>query len=194
MWMSGGTSKGGYFIAEDLPADEAARDSFQLDAKLVSELKAFAQQRSVTLYTTLLAVFKLLLARYTGQSDIIIGSPTAGRHRAAFSALVGYFVNLLPLRTTCDANATFDEFLQEVRRTVLAAIEHQDYPLSLLVKHARDSRDSTRLQLFQAVFAWQQAHVLNETEWAGLALSEAGARMRFAASVVESTLRVRHDC
>lgn len=179
----------------DIPTDRtrasvrtfaASSHSFQLDAKLVSELKAFAQQRSVTLYTTLLAVFKLLLARYTGQSDIIIGSPTAGRHRAAFSTLVGYFVNLLPLRTTCDANATFDEFLQEVRRTVLAAIEHQDYPLSLLVKHARDSRDSTRLQLFQAVFAWQQAHVLNETEWAGLALSEAGARMRLGNLEIES--------
>lgn len=188
--------------ALDIPTDRprasvqtfaASSHSFQLDAKLVSELKAFAQQRSVTLYTTLLAVFKLLLARYTRQTDIIIGSPTAGRHRAAFSPLVGYLVNLLPLRTTCDANATFDEFLQEVRRTVLAAIEHQDYPLSLLVKHARDSRDSTRLQFFQTVFAWQQAHVLNETEWAGVALGEAGARMRLGNLEIESLALKRRE-
>ena len=179
----------------DIPADRprasgqtfaASSYSFQLDAKLVSQLKAFAQQRSVTLYTTLLAVFQLLLARYTGQNEPIIGSPAAGRHRAAFSALVGYFVNLLPLRTTCAVNATFDEFLQEVRRTVLAAIEHQDYPLSLLVKHTRDSRDSTRLQLFQVLFAWQQAHVLKETEWAGVALGETGARMRLGDLEIES--------
>ena len=188
--------------ALDIPTDRpraslrtftASSHSFQLDAKLVSELKAFAQQRSVTLYTTLLAVFQLLLARYTGQNDIIIGSPTAGRHRAAFSALVGYLVNLLPLRTTCDAKATFDEFLQEVRGTVLAAIEHQDYPLSLLAKHARDGRDSTRLQLFEAIFAWQQAHVLNETEWAGVALGEAGARMRLGDLEIESLALKRQE-
>ena len=186
----------------DIPTDRpraaaltyaASSHSFQLDAKLVSELKAFAQQRSVTLYMTLLAVFKLLLARYTGQNDIIVGSPTAGRHRAAFSAVVGYLVNPLPLRTTCDAKATFDELLQEVRRTVLAAIEHQDYPLSLVVKHARDSRDSTPSQPFQVLFAWQQAHVLNETEWAGFALGHAGARMRLGNLETESLALKRRE-
>ena len=167
--------------------------AFRLDAKLISELKSFSRERGVTLYMTLLAAFKLLLARYSGQADITVGSAMSGRHRAEFSGLVGYLVNLVALRTRCDADATFEEFLQEVRQTALAAVEHQDYPLSLLVKQTRAGGDHSRSPLFQAVFIWQKAHLRNNAEWAGFALGVDGARMWLGDLDVESLALERRE-
>src|SRR6185503_360536 len=115
-----------------------------------------------TLFMTLLAAFQLLLSRYTGQADILVGSPTTGRTKAELAGLVGYFVNPVVLRADLSGELTFETLLSQVRQTVLAAFEHQEYPFSLLVERLQPYRDPSRSPLFQVLFTLQKAHLLHE--------------------------------
>ncbi|MGF1478205.1 MAG: amino acid adenylation domain-containing protein, partial [Cyanophyceae cyanobacterium] len=125
----------------DLPTERGPRQqtnrggtyTFKLTRGLIQRLQALAQAERATLFMTLLAAFQVLLHRYTGQDDIVVGSPTAGR-KADFSRTVGYFVNLVGLRAKFTGKLAFKAFLAQVRQTVLEAIAHQDYPFSLLVE------------------------------------------------------------
>ncbi|MDM8557743.1 amino acid adenylation domain-containing protein [Candidatus Parabeggiatoa sp. HSG14] len=130
--------------------------SFQLAMELTQQLKSIAQSANATLYMILLAAFQVLLHRYTGQDDILVGSPTTGRSRNEFTEIVGYFVNMLVLRAKLDNNPTFTTFLSQVRQTVSEALVHQDYPFALLVKHLQPNRDSSRSPIFQISFAFQK--------------------------------------
>jgi amino acid adenylation domain-containing protein len=105
---------------------------------------------------TVLAGFQVLLQRYSGQEDIVVGSPTAGRLRPEWRKLVGYFVNPVVLRANLAGNPTFRDFLTQVRGTVLGAVEHQDYPFPLLVERLQPARDPSRSPLFQVNFAWEK--------------------------------------
>src|SRR2546427_15370 len=109
------------------------KQSFQFSQSLSEQLKAFSTEEGVTLFTTLLAAFKTLLHRYTGQDDILIGCPIAGRTRAELEGLIGLFANTLVFRTDLSGNPTFRELLDRVRKVTLAAHEHRDLPFEKLI-------------------------------------------------------------
>ncbi len=134
-----------------------AKQSFQFSQSLSEQLKAFSTEERVSLFTTLLAAFKTLLHRYTGQDDILIGSPIAGRTRAELEGLIGFFVNTLVLRTDLSGNPTFRELLDRVRKVTLAAHEHRDLPFEKLIDEIHLDRDLSRSPLFQVMFAHQNA-------------------------------------
>ncbi|HEY0098013.1 MAG TPA: MupA/Atu3671 family FMN-dependent luciferase-like monooxygenase, partial [Pyrinomonadaceae bacterium] len=179
----------------NLPADRprppmqtfrGASQSFKLSEELTRKLKTLGVARGATLYMTLLAAFEVLLYRYSGQEEIIVGSPVAGRSRAELAGLVGYFINPLALRADLSANPTFDSFLAQVRQTVLDAFAHQDYPFPLLVEKLHPHRDASRSPIFQAVFILQRAHLLDDEGLASFALGETGAQMKLGELALES--------
>jgi amino acid adenylation domain-containing protein len=148
----------------ELPTDRArpavqsfrgAKIELEIPHSLTSELRALSQQEGATLFMTLLAAFQILLSRYTGQEDISVGSPIAGRTRAEIEPLIGFFVNTLVLRTDLSGNPSFRELLQRVKRTALGAYGHQDVPFEKLVEELQPERDMGRHPLFQVMFALQ---------------------------------------
>jgi amino acid adenylation domain-containing protein len=149
--------------------------TFNLSEKVIQQLKKLSLAEGATFYMTLLATFQLLLYRYTGQEDIIVGSPFAGRTRHEFKEIVGYFVNPVILRANLSGNPSFKTFLAQVRQTVLEAIEHQDYPFALIVEQLQVHRDPSRSPLFQVLFNIQQVQRFEEVvaaqqNWEGLLL------------------------
>ncbi|NEP36451.1 amino acid adenylation domain-containing protein, partial [Moorena sp. SIO3B2] len=129
---------------------------WHLPEELNQQLRNLAKKENVTLYMVLLAAFQILLYRYTGQEDILVGSVTSGRSQAEFASIVGYFVNPVVLRANLSGDETFQEFLTQVRHTVLEALEHQDYPFALLVERLQPQRDPSRSPIFQVAFALLQ--------------------------------------
>ena len=147
-----------------------ARQSIELSSELTQGLKALSRKEGVTLYMTLLAAFQILLHRYTGQDDIVVGSPIANRNRIEIEGLIGFFVNTLVLRTDHSGNPTFRELLRRVRETALEAYAHQDLPFEKLVEELRPDRDLSRSPLFQAMFVFQNAPA-GELNFKGLNVS-----------------------
>jgi amino acid adenylation domain-containing protein len=148
----------------DLPTDrprpavvgsEGSAQRFALTTELSASLIALARQENCTLFMTLLAAFLTLLHRYTGQTDIVVGTPMAGRNRAELEGLIGFFVNTLVLRTSLGGDPTFRELLASVREVVLGAAAHQDLPFERLVEELQPERDLSRTPLFQVMFALQ---------------------------------------
>ncbi|HEY6186970.1 MAG TPA: MupA/Atu3671 family FMN-dependent luciferase-like monooxygenase [Pyrinomonadaceae bacterium] len=135
-----------------VPTLRGAIHSFPLDDDLTRRLRAFARAEGVTLYTTLLAAFYVLLHRYTNQEDIILNSPTASRSRSEFEEIVGYFANPVLLRASLAGNPTFMVFLNQVNKSVLGALDHQDYPFSLLVEQLQPAREPNRAPFSDVVF------------------------------------------
>ena len=150
----------------DLPTDRprlpvqtynGASHVFTLTDELSERLRRLAKAEGSTPFMVFLATFQVLLYRYTGQEDILVGSPTAGRSRPEFSGIVGYFVNMMILRADLSGNSTFRAFLKQVRQTVWDALEHQDYPFPLLVERLQPKRDASRSPIFQVSFGLQKA-------------------------------------
>ncbi|WP_276735262.1 non-ribosomal peptide synthetase [Bacillus sp. (in: firmicutes)] len=129
--------------------------TFQMDKELTSRIKRLAHKNRSTLYMTLLALYSAFLSRLSGQDDIVIGSPIAGRPHADLEAVLGMFVNTLALRTRPAGNKTFEEFLKEVRQTALEAYEHQDYPFEELVDKLGVQREMSRNPLFDTTLVLQ---------------------------------------
>ena len=115
------------------------------------------RREGATLYVTLLAAFQVLLHRHSGQVDIAVGSPIAGRARTELEGLIGFFVNTLVMRGDLSGNPGFRELLRRVRRTAMDAYAHQDVPFEKLVTLVRPDRRSSRAPLFQVMFALQNA-------------------------------------
>jgi amino acid adenylation domain-containing protein len=143
---------------------------FTLGRKLTEDLKALAVSRTATLYVTLMAAFELLLSRHTGQSDLLIGSPTTGRMWAEVAGVVGYFVNTVVIRADLSRPQMFTEFLEQVRHTVLAALEHQAYPFAALVERLQPERTMSRQPLVQVLFAFENTPAVS-VELAGMTVT-----------------------
>jgi amino acid adenylation domain-containing protein len=144
-------------------------ETVTLNTDTAQALKAFAKREQTTLYTLLLTIFKIMLHRYTGQTDLIVGSPTLGRPKQTFSDIVGFFVNPIALRSYPDATKPFKQYLAEVKTTVLAGLEHQHYPFSLLVENLQPERESELSPIYRAWFVLQ-ADTTEQPEAAALAL------------------------
>jgi amino acid adenylation domain-containing protein len=126
-----------------------------LDSRLKQELEDLSRQQGVTLFMTLLTAFKILLYRYTGQTNILVGSPIANRSKAEIEQLIGFFVNVLVLRTDLSGDLSFLDFLGRVKSTALEAYAHQDLPLEKLVEELQPNRDLRYNPLFQVMFVLQ---------------------------------------
>ncbi|MFB2983014.1 amino acid adenylation domain-containing protein [Microseira sp. BLCC-F43] len=138
-----------------------ARQNLLLPKSLTELLKVISQREGVTLFMTLLAAFQILLYRYTGQEDIVVGAPIAGRIRTETEKLIGVFINTLVLRTYLDGKLSFRELLAQVRKVAVEAYEHQDIPFEKLVEEIQPNRDLSHTPLFQVLF--QLRNVPNET-------------------------------
>jgi len=130
----------------------------QLEPELSDLMTDFAQQQGASLFVVLLASVKALLYRYTGQEDIVIGSPAAGRNHADLENQVGFFVNTLALRTRFGAAQHFEELLHQVKTNTLQAYEHQLYPFDWLVENLSLSRDLSRSPLFDVMVVLQNTN------------------------------------
>jgi amino acid adenylation domain-containing protein len=142
----------------------------ELPQRLLDALEDLSQREETTLFMTLLAAFQTLLYRYTGQTDIAVGSPIANRHRSELEGLIGFFVNSLVMRSDLSGNPTFRELLDRVRDVTLGAYAHQDVPFEKLVEVLHPERGLSRNPLFQVVFAFQNAP-MEQLELPGLTLS-----------------------
>lgn len=178
----------------DLPTDyprppvqtfAGATHVFTLDADLTAKVRTFARHEGATMYMTLLAAFQALLALWTHQDDdIIVGSPMAGRNDAAFSGVIGDFINMVVIRTHCPRGITFRTLLAAVRRKVLAALEHQEFPFALLVERLNLKRDASRSPIFQVAFDLQKLQQFGDL--APLFLSQrSDIQVHFATLVLE---------
>ncbi|HWO43936.1 MAG TPA: condensation domain-containing protein, partial [Candidatus Eisenbacteria bacterium] len=126
-----------------------------LPPDVCEELRGLSRRRGGTLFMTLLAALQVLLSRYSGQEEIAVGSPIAGRNRPEVEGLIGFFVNTLVLRADLSKNPTFSEFLGRVRETALDAYAHQDVPFEKIVEELRVERNLGYSPLFQVMFAHQ---------------------------------------
>ncbi|WP_311083014.1 non-ribosomal peptide synthetase [Paenibacillus polymyxa] len=143
---------------------------FTLDQRQSEGLKSIAVQTESTLYMVLLAAYSALLSHYSGQEDIIVGSPIAGRPHADLGSLIGMFVNTLAIRNYPEGGKTFRDYVLEVKENALKAFEHQDYPFEELVEKLGVDRDLSRNPLFDTMFALQNIEQ-KEQQLAGLELA-----------------------
>jgi amino acid adenylation domain-containing protein/thioester reductase-like protein len=148
-----------------------AYKEFALSVELTQKLLKLSQQQGVTLFMTLLAVYNTLLYRYTGQTDILVGTPIANRDRAEIEGLIGFFVNTLVMRTEISGDRSFNELLPCIREMALSAYAHQDLPFEMLVEALQPERDLSHTPLFQVMFVLNNAPT-SEVELTGLSVSE----------------------
>jgi amino acid adenylation domain-containing protein/non-ribosomal peptide synthase protein (TIGR01720 family)/FkbM family methyltransferase len=185
-WLQGATLEGHLAYWEqqlrgspprlELPTDRprpavqtyrGAVHSFTLPAPVSNALKALSRQEGATVFITLLAAWQTLLCRYTGQTDISVGSPIANRNRTELEGLIGFFANTLVLRTDLSGAPSFRELLRRVRAVTLEAHAHQDVPFEKLVEALEPERNLSHSPLFQVMFTLDEA-LLQKMEVAGL--------------------------
>ncbi len=160
--------------------------SLRLATEPLERLKALASRHNATLYNTLLAAFQVLLHRYGGQEDVLVGSPIFARTTAALAELFGYFANPVVLRSDLSLGPTFDQLLARVRETALAAFAHQGFPFPLLVERLQPERDPSRSPLFDAMFVLQRTPVRGGVDLSPLALGESGMHIELGGLKLES--------
>ncbi len=172
----------------------------RLGSALSERLHSFSRDRGTTLFVTLLTAWQSLLSRLSGQHDIVVGAPTAGRRQAELAGVVGYFVNPVALRADLrpprQTNGTpngappgtlsFGELVREGHVRLLEAFANADYPLALLAEHLQPQRDPARPPLFQVMFVLQRAQKPEEQPLGAFALGLPGGRLRLGPSEVES--------
>jgi amino acid adenylation domain-containing protein len=153
---------GGALEVLELPTDRprpavrtsrGAVEGFEIGAELSGQLNALSRVEGVTMFMLLLAAWQVLLWRYTGEEEIVVGTPIAGRNRAEVEHLIGFFVNALALRTDLTGDPTFKELLGRVREVALGGYVHQDVPFEKLVEELQPERSLSYNPLFQVVFA-----------------------------------------
>lgn len=154
-----------------LPTDHSYPDTrttagaayhFEIPSLLLQQLKQVSLQANATAFMLLLAVFQMLLARYSGQQDIIVGTPVANRTHTELENLIGFFVNTLAIRTNFSDDPTFDMVLMRVRETLLEAYTHQDMPFEQVVEILHPERSLAINPIIQVMFAWQIVSSCNQ--------------------------------
>jgi amino acid adenylation domain-containing protein len=140
-----------------LQSIDGGREKMTVPLSLADDLKSLSQREGITLFMTMVAAFNILLHRYSGQEDIIVGTPIANRNHNDIENLIGFFVNTLILRTNVSGEQTVREFLSQVRETALDAYTHQDLPFERLVEELQPDRDLSRNPLFQAMVVIQNS-------------------------------------
>ena len=158
-------------LSIDLPTDRprpavqtfnGATHGFQLDGELTSAVEQLGKDNNVTLFTTLLSAYDLLMHRYCQQDDIVVGVPLAGRTQPELQSSVGYFINPVPIRSSIEDDPTISEFLTANRERVNGALENQQYPLARLVDRLDVVRDPGRSPLFQVSFTMEKVPGVDE--------------------------------
>ncbi len=129
--------------------------NFEIDKETFDSLRTVSIANNVTLFITLLASFQILLAKYSGQEDILVGTPIANRNRSELEQLLGFFVNTLVVRSNITAEQSVSQLLKQVRETAIEAYAHQDLPFELLVESIQPERDLSHSPIFQAAFSLQ---------------------------------------
>ena len=140
-----------------------ARRYVELPASLVQRLRTFSNREGMTLFMVLLAAFDVLLWRYSGQHDVVVGTPIAGRNRTELEGIIGFFANTLPLRIDLSGNPTFRELLLRVRETAVDAYAHQTIPFDKLVEELHPQRSLSHSPIFQVIFAFENASLMQES-------------------------------
>ncbi len=151
-----------------------ASHTLRLNRDSADKLKQLGRKYGATLFMTLLAVYKVLLHRYTHQDDIIVGTASNGRPQSRFKHVAGYFVNPIALRTRPNSLLTFASYLMQVRDTVAEALIHSDYPFSLLVEHLQPERNANHWPIYQTLLILQQGPAGTDGTLAHFSLGEEG--------------------
>ena len=160
-----------------------ANATFQLNSAVSAGIKSLSQSEGATVFMTLLAAFKVLLSRYSGQEDICVGTSVANRTQKELEGIIGYFVNTLALRTQATQSSSFKEFLQAVKQTTLEAYDHQQVPLEKVVDRVVETRDQSTNPLFKVLFVMQNApQSTGGIELDGLTLSGYGEKIKETAN------------
>ncbi|HYR08161.1 MAG TPA: condensation domain-containing protein, partial [Longimicrobium sp.] len=159
----------------------------EFSVELLERLQALGRSEGATLYMTLLSTFQVLLSRYSGSEDVVVGSPIAGRTRGEVEGLIGFFVNTLVLRADLSGDPSFRETLRRVREATLGAYEHQEVPFEKLVAELQPERSLSHSPLFQVSFTVQNAEGRGGA-LPGLEVSGAGAAMEIAKFDLSLTL------
>jgi non-ribosomal peptide synthetase component F len=166
----------GGVTALELPTDyprppvqsfEGGGATTEAEPELSDALRRLGEESGATLYMVLLAVYSVLLSKYTGQDDLIVGTPAAGRSHPDTAPMIGMFVHTLPMRCKPSGSLTFRSFLEQIKATSLQAFEHQDYPLERVMERLAVKRAAGRNPLFDTVFSVQNQDMASP-EWAGL--------------------------
>lgn len=147
------------------------RKSFKIDKLITNKLFKLCQEENVTLFQLLMATFQTLLFRITGENDILVGTPIAGRNRPEIEGLIGFFVNTLVFRSRVEENITFKQLLNQVKETALNAYANQDLPFEKLVEEIQPERNLSHHPLFQVMFALQN-HSPSTLELTGVELTQ----------------------
>ncbi len=130
------------------------REHFFIPENLTKRIKSFSKEKNVTEFTTYLSAFSILLNRYSGDNDLCIGTPTANRVNSTLEKIIGFFVNTVVLRLNIDEKQTFNDYLEQSKKTVLDALEHQDLPFEKLVEELQPKRQLNINPVYQILFAW----------------------------------------
>ncbi len=149
--------------------------SFKIDKDLSGKLQELSSQQNATIFMTLLAAFKVLLYRYSGQEDIIVGTPNAGRQHQELEGLIGFFINTLVLRNEVKGDHSFVELLRQVKGTMMGAYENQEVPFEKVVDVVGQPRDRSRNPLFQVMFILQNTPEVPELRLGEIQLSVEGS-------------------
>jgi amino acid adenylation domain-containing protein len=165
----------------------------RLSASLAEQVRALAADLGVPLHIPLLTAFSVLLHRYTGQDDILIGYPKSNR-KPRFGRTIGYFVNPIVIRAHLDGNPGFADLAQALSQIERADGDHDEYPLALLAQQLQPTRDLSRSPLFQAMFTWQKTiRVISREELARFALGVSGGRLHLAEGFVVDSIRMERQ-
>ncbi|MEO1409080.1 MAG: condensation domain-containing protein [Bacteroidota bacterium] len=160
------------FARPPVPSYHGAQVKRSLPTDLVQELRRQCQERGQTLFAGLLALQNVLLYRYTGQCDLVIGTPVAGRERSELEGQIGFYVNTLALRNRVEKGESFGELLERLGTQSRRAFEHQSFPFDRLVEELQWPREASRHPLFDILMILQGPSQLNQLEWPGAELSE----------------------
>ena len=163
-----------------------ASATLSLGPSLTRQIEQVSHSAGTTPFMTLLAAFQILLYRYTGQRDLLVGSPVWGQPSRDFAGVVGYFVNVVVLRAELSGRLTFDQVLAQTRRRTLDAMAHQDYPFPLLVDRLIGSREPGRSPLVQVMFAWEQSQSSRHRELYGFLVGDEGKKVHLGDLAVET--------